>query len=115
MPRILVLDDEPLIVMMLQDWLTEKGFELVGPAHRLAFALELIKTERIDAAILDVLLGEHDCSPVAVALSEKGIPFIFLTGYGEDCVPLGFNTIPVATKPIDFVTLEAMLQKLLSG
>ena len=53
MPRILVLDDEPLIAMMVEDWLMDLGHEIVGPAHSVASALSLLEQSAPDAAILE--------------------------------------------------------------
>ena len=61
MAKILIVDDEPLITAMLEDWLSELGHDVVGPAHNLAKALELAKSE-IDAAIVDVSLGKDNIS-----------------------------------------------------
>ncbi len=58
MVHILVVDDEPLIAMMLQDWLNEIGFKTVGPACNIADALRLVGSEIVDAAILDVSVGK---------------------------------------------------------
>ena len=67
MAKILIVDDEPLITAMLEDWLSELGHDVVGPAHNLAKALELAKSE-IDAAIVDVSLGKDNAYPLVEAL-----------------------------------------------
>ena len=63
MAKILIVDDEPLITAMLEDWLSEMGHDVVGPAHNLANALELAKSE-MDAAIVDVSLGQDNAYPL---------------------------------------------------
>lgn len=99
MARVLVVDDEALIAMMLCDLLSEFGHQTVGPAYSEGQALELIASTEIDAAILDVTLGDHDCFGVATVLGERGIPFAFATGHGAHAVPDAFReriTVSVA-------------------
>jgi CheY-like chemotaxis protein len=82
--RVLVLEDEPLIAMLLVDMLETAGCEVVGPAHDAEQALKLVAEKSIDLAVLDVNLGSGTTSaPVADFLKKLGIPFIFATGYGE--------------------------------
>src|ERR1700687_5513892 len=82
--RVLVLEDEPLIAMVLIDTLEAAGGEVVGPAHDVEQALNLMAVSSIDLAVLDVNLGSGTTSaPVADCLKKNGIPFIFATGYGE--------------------------------
>ncbi len=115
MVHILVVDDEPLIAIMLQDWLNEIGFKTVGPACNIADALRLVGSEIIDAAILDVSVGNSDTVPVARALKEKLVPFIYLTGHVNFRLPTVIEGAPVATKPVDFTALEILLRKLLES
>src|SRR4051812_49879923 len=79
--RILVVEDEFLIRMLLEDMLTDLGYELVGVAGRLDEATELAKTKDFDLAILDVNLDGHDVYPVADLIGKRGLPFMFVTGY----------------------------------
>ena len=79
--RILVVEDEPLVAMMIEDILLGAGAEIVGPAATLANALELVD-QPIDAALLDVNLAGERVYPVARRLLHRGIPFVFATGYG---------------------------------
>lgn len=81
--RILLVEDEPMIAFALEDMVIELGHEVVGPAFRLSDALALAGSERIDAAVLDVNLNEQTSYPVADLLRERGIPFLFATGYAE--------------------------------
>ena len=82
--RILVVEDEMMISMLVEDMLAELGCAVVGPAHALDAALELARTEfGLDAALLDVNLGGQPVFAVADALREKGVPAIFSTGYGD--------------------------------
>ena len=71
MPRILVVDDEPLISMLVENWLDELGCEVVGPARSVADGLALAGGQ-LDGAILDVNLGGDTCYPLANALRARG-------------------------------------------
>jgi len=115
MPRILVLDDEPMIAMMLEDWLTELGCEIIGPAYSLRAALDLLEREIPDGAVLDVSLrNDENCYPVAKILLERGIPFALVTGH--DSVDLDVRYMPelVLSKPFDFAAVKAALAKLIA-
>jgi DNA-binding response OmpR family regulator len=82
--RVLVVEDEMMIAMLVEDMLAELGCVAVGPAHALDVALNLARTEQgLDAALLDVNLGGQPVYEVADALREKGVPAIFSTGYGD--------------------------------
>ena len=83
MRRILVIDDEPLISMLVEDWLTELGCEVVGPARTVQDGLDLIEKGALDGAILDVNLGSNKSFLVAEALRNRGVPFAFATGDGD--------------------------------
>ena len=113
MRQILVLDDEPLVAMMVEDWLTELGFVTVGPANSVASALRLADEQKIDAAILDVSLGGENCYQVADLLKQRKIPFAFATGRGAEDVDRRFASVTVMTKPYDFETVKGLLDRLL--
>lgn len=82
--RILVVEDEMMIAMLVEDMLGDLGCAVVGPAHGLEAALKLVGDEDgLDAALLDVNLAGQPVFAVADALREKGVPAIFSTGYGE--------------------------------
>jgi CheY-like chemotaxis protein len=82
--RVLVVEDEMMIAMLVEDMLAEFGCAVVGPAHALDTALDLVRTELgLDAALLDVNLGGQPVFAVADALRAKGVPAIFSTGYGD--------------------------------
>lgn len=80
-PRILIVEDEPLIALGLQDLLNSAGFEVVGMAGKLEKALKLIRLANFDAALVDANLAGVRSTPAAVALVELGLPFIVLSGY----------------------------------
>jgi CheY-like chemotaxis protein len=113
MPRILVLDDDPLIAMMMEEWLTELDCETAGPVHNVQSALDLLDGVVLDAAILDVTLANGDCYPVAEALDDRGIPFAFATGHGPEGVDRRFRNALVLSKPFSFENVKHVIGKLL--
>ncbi len=97
--RVLVVEDEAAISLLLEDMLLDFGCEVVGPAARLASALELAANEALDLAILDVNLAGEPIYPVAEALVQRQIPFVFSTGYGSAGIKDAFRDRPVLQKP----------------
>lgn len=96
--RILVVEDEALIAVMVEDMLTEMGSEIVGPAATIEEALRLARSEPLDGAVLDVNVRGERIDPVAEMLMARGVPILFATGYGE--VRLQGNAAPtVIDKP----------------
>ena len=112
--RILVVEDEPIVALSLQDMLADMGYEVVGPAFRLAAALELAASEDIDAAILDVNMGDGESYGVAARLAARSIPYLFATGYGRRGIEPGHDAIAVLQKPYREAQVEAALRELLS-
>ncbi len=108
--RILVVEDEPLIAMMVEDFLDMLGKELAGSVDSVDGALPIVAAGGIDAAILDVNLSGGETSwPIADALAQAGVPFIVCTGGGDDMIPDAHKHRPVLTKPF---TLDAVEQAL---
>lgn len=98
--RVLVVEDETMIALLVEDMLDELGCRVVGPAHALDVALALARSELdLDAALLDVNLAGQPVFPVADALREKGVPAIFSTGYGEASLRPSDRGAPVLQKP----------------
>lgn len=95
--RVLVLEDEPVVGMMVEDMLIDLGCLVIGPASRLEEALTMAQEEPLDLAVLDVNLGHTDSFPVAAVLEGRSVPFIFATGYGDRATP--FPAAPIVTKP----------------
>jgi DNA-binding response OmpR family regulator len=115
MRRILVIDDEPLISMLVEDWLTELGCEVVGPARTVQDGLDLIEKGALDGAILDVNLGGNKSFMVAEALRDRGVPFAFATGDGDLAQASGFTDPFVLQKPFDFEAVKSMVEALLNA
>jgi CheY-like chemotaxis protein len=82
-PRVLVVEDEAMVAMMLEDMLLDLGCAIVGPAATLQAGLTLARAAAIDAAVLDVNLSGDKAFPIADALAERGVPFVYATGYGR--------------------------------
>jgi len=82
--KILVLEDEFLIALEASEALEQFGAIIVGPAHDIDTALELVRSSSIDGALLDVNIRGALSLPVANALEEKGVPVVFATGYGDN-------------------------------
>jgi DNA-binding response OmpR family regulator len=107
--RILILDDEPLISDMLQDWLAELRCEAIGPVETAAGALGLIDAEPLDGAILDVSLRGGDSFQVARELRNRGVPFAFATGYDRGDVATEFPEAGILRKPFSLEDLKVTL------
>jgi DNA-binding response OmpR family regulator len=114
-PRILVLDDEPLISRLVEGWLTELGCEVVGPARSVEEGLNIAGSAELDAAILDVNLGGANSFLVADALKERGIPFAFATGDSGVDASAGYANPILLPKPFDFESVKTVLDKLLAA
>ncbi|PWT85767.1 MAG: response regulator [Proteobacteria bacterium] len=114
MPRILILDDEPLICMMMQDWLGELACEAVGPVHAAGLALVLVKETPVDCALIDLSLKDGPSYAVASALRERGIPFAFVTGHGEHLLDPAFKEVVVLRKPIEFERFKDVVGQLVA-
>jgi DNA-binding response OmpR family regulator len=112
-PRILVLEDEPLIALVVEDWLTELACETVGPAASARAALALLDGGPLDAAILDVSLRDGDSFAVAAALRARGVPFAFATGRGPASIDARFRDAPILAKPFELKSLRDVLASLL--
>src|SRR3954464_66381 len=77
--RVLVVEDEMMVSMLIEDMLADLGCSVVGPASRLDEAMQLAKEAALDCAVLDVNLGAQPIFPLADVLREKGVPFAFAT------------------------------------
>ena len=115
-PSILVVEDEPLISMMLEDFLDALGYRLAGCVDGVSDALRHVEAGGFDAALLDVNLRDGETSwPIADALSERGQPFILATGGGNDAVPARHADAPVLNKPYTLDGVREAFESLLNG
>lgn len=110
--RVLVVEDEMMVSMLIEDMLGDLGCHVVGPAARLDEALSLAQTAELDCAVLDVNLGGQSTFPVADLLREKGAPFAFATGYGDAGLRDVDRASPVLQKPFREVDLRRVLESL---
>lgn len=107
-PRVLLVEDEALVAIMIQECLTEFGCQIVGPVCTASDAVVAVKDGQFDAAVLDINLGDGLVYPAAQILAERGVPFVFVTGYDAESVDRRFSGVPVLQKPIE----REMLQKM---
>jgi DNA-binding response OmpR family regulator len=111
--RILLVEDEPLILMMLEDFLDALDRKVAGSADNVSEALALIGQGGIDAAILDVnLRGGETSWPIADALAAAGIPFLLATGGSGDMIAEAYRDRPVLSKPFTIGSVEKALDGL---
>jgi PAS domain S-box-containing protein len=113
--RLLVVEDELLVSMLLKDILADLGAEVAGPHQRLADGIAAARAERFDGAILDFNLAGQSVEPLADMLMAHGVPFVFITGYQRDSIDRRYANVPVLAKPIDANALESVLLTLLAG
>ena len=109
--RLLVVEDEAMVAMMIEDQLTDLGCIVVGVVASVSEGLAAIeeKTSLLDAAVLDINLGDEKVYPVADRLIDRGIPFIFSTGYSLAGIDAHFARTPTLSKPFGPKALEAKL------
>jgi CheY-like chemotaxis protein len=112
--RVLVIEDESLVMMLLEDTLSEIGCEVAGMASRVNEALEKASSLSFDVAILDVNLDGNSTFDVADFLASRHIPFVFATGYGAANFLTRFKGVPVLQKPFQQTDLEAALRAALA-
>ena len=97
--RVLVVEDEMMVSMLIEDMLSDLGCTVVGPASRLEEAIALANASELDCAVLDVNLGGQPIFPLADILRAKGAPFAFATGYGDAGLRDVDKGSPVLQKP----------------
>jgi CheY-like chemotaxis protein len=107
--RIFIVEDELMIRMLLEDMLDELGYEIASAAGRVDEAIMLAREGEFDVAILDVNLNGQSINPVAEVLVERGVPFVFATGYGEQGIPESYRNRPTLQKPFQQESLSRAL------
>ena len=113
-PRILVVEDEYLIRMLLEDMLGDLGYEIAGAVGTIAEASNLAETGSFDLAILDVNVDGKEIYPVAAILAKRGLPFVFVSGYGEGSLAEPYRNRPSLQKPFQAEQLKTTLERLLA-
>jgi CheY-like chemotaxis protein len=113
--RVLVVEDEAIVSMMIEDYLEDFGCNVVGTAARINEAMDMARTLDLDVAVLDVNLAGTLSYPVADILRSRGIPFLFSTGYGAAGLPEHLKDALVLSKPYAPEALAIALLSVLSA
>ena len=110
--RVLVVEDESLVAMLLETILEDMGCTPVGPASNIEDGAAMARdTTELDAALLDVNVAGRQVFPVAEALKARGVPFVFSTGYGEGGLPDEWRGNPTIQKPFTEAAVRDALMK----
>jgi CheY-like chemotaxis protein len=112
--RVLLVDDEPLIAMLVEGWLRDLGCDPIL-ARSVEQALRVVESDCPDAAILDVSLGADNSYPVADALTARNVPFAFATGRESQAIPPPHDGIPLLAEPYGMDALREMMKGLCPG
>lgn len=110
--RVLLVEDDMLVGMLLDDILQEMGCVVIGPVTSVGAALLLAAEAQVDVALLDINLAGTDVYPVAEVLIQRRIGFVFLTGYRAAKLGGQFEQHPSLHKPVDRAALQAAIEKL---
>jgi CheY-like chemotaxis protein len=113
--RVLVVEDEMLVLIMIEDMLADLGCNSVTSAATIDKALALIDAQAFDFVMLDVNLNGRDSQPVAEALSARGVPVVYSTGNTDHGRRDGYSGRPVLRKPFKYEDLVAILTHLKLG
>lgn len=97
--RVLVVEDEMMLAMLMEDTLADFGCDVVGPIARVAAGVRLAITEPLDGAILDINVAGTEVFPVADVLAKRNIPFVFVSGYNSNDLPPQWKGRPTLHKP----------------
>jgi DNA-binding response OmpR family regulator len=112
--RVLVVEDEVLVAMLVETALQDENCIIVGPCGTLPEAVEAARTETLDLAVLDINLAGNLVFPAAEVLAARGVPFLLLSGYGEVALPSDRRHWPICAKPFSLHDLVSRLSALLS-
>jgi CheY-like chemotaxis protein len=113
--RVLVVEDEMLVLMNIEDMLADLGCESVTAAATVDQAMALIEAQVFDAAMLDMNLNGTKSFPIADKLAALGVPFVFSTGYNAQDMRVGYRDRALLKKPIRYQELVEVFTDLLSG
>jgi len=112
--RVLIVEDEMLVGILIEDMLGEMGYAVAGMATRVGTALPMVEKADFDLAILDVNLGDEMSFPIADALADKGLPYLFATGYGRQGIAARHAGRPVVAKPFSCGELKSAIDAALA-
>ncbi|MGE8258299.1 MAG: response regulator [Stenotrophomonas sp.] len=110
--RVLIVEDEPTLRMVLEQAIGQLGYNVCGTAQDLATALAVVERATFDLAVLDVNLNGTESYPVADRLAGLGVPFLFTTGFGANRLPDRFKSAALLEKPFRLKEIAAALQAL---
>ncbi|HWH18257.1 MAG TPA: response regulator [Allosphingosinicella sp.] len=113
--RILVVEDSPVVAVVLEEILLDLGCEVGGPIGNMAFAVEFAESEALDGAIIDLNIRGGKVYPVAEVLAARGIPFLLASGYADWSMPEQWQSRPRLAKPYTRDTVEQELIKLFAA
>lgn len=113
--RVLVVEDENLVALLLEDMLAELGHTVIGPVARVKKALDMIQREEIDIAILDVNVNGENTYSIAEVLAARDVPFFFSTGYDRKSLNEQHQDHPILQKPFQRHDLEKLFLKVFSS
>ncbi len=113
-PRVLVVEDEMTVAMLIEDMVAELAYEVAAVVPRLEDAMRLLDSDSFDLAMLDVHLNGKTVFPFAAELQAREIPFLFATAYGTRGIPEEFRSYAVLQKPFGPVELRRALMELTS-
>lgn len=112
--HVLVVEGQYMLAFDLREKLEDAGAVVIGPEPSVERALSRLESaDTIDAAVLDVNLGDEDAFPIADALRARNIPFLFASGYGDDAVATRFPGVVTCSKPLNVPALLRALEKMM--
>jgi CheY-like chemotaxis protein len=112
---VLLVEDEGIVLIDLELTLGDLGFVVAGSASDLETGLALARELALDVAVLDINLSGRESGPIADVLAERGVPFIFASGYTQATLPARHPTRPLLPKPFSSTALREALNKAMSG
>jgi DNA-binding response OmpR family regulator len=113
--KVLVVEDNFLIAGDICEFLRQSGYEPVGPARGVAAAAKMLKEQKIDAAVLDIMLGDRFCYPLCDHLERWNVPYLFVSGTPPSSIPDSYREIPLIAKPFDRALLKRALDKMIAA
>jgi two-component SAPR family response regulator len=113
--KVLVVEDESIVALDIENMLEEMGCQVVASVPRLVGALDLASRLDFDLAVLDINLAGEVVYPLAFRLAERGIPFLFSTGYSTVALPAELRDRPVLRKPVMLASLKRAVAQARTG